>query len=82
MLLKESLSLFTVLLGIVFGVMTALHNVYNMQALSTGPMNITLMITTSSTIIPTLSGVFFAQGLVVVGLVGGIATLITICIMK
>lgn len=77
MLLKGSLSLFTVLLGIVFGVVTALRNVYNMQALSTGPMNITLMITTSSTIIPTLSGAFFAQGLV-----GGIATLITICIMK
>ena len=61
MLFGGSLSPFTVLLGVVFGVMTALRNVYNMKALSVGPMNITLMITTSSTIIPTLSGVFFGE---------------------
>lgn len=61
MLLFGKISLFTVLLGVVFGVMTALRNVYNMKALAVGPMNITLMITTSSTIIPTLSGVFFGE---------------------
>lgn len=61
MLLKGTLSLFTTLLGIIFGVMTALRNVYNMKALANGPMNITLLITTSSTIIPTLSGIFFGE---------------------
>lgn len=61
MLLGGKLSLFTALLGVIFGVMTALRNVYNMQALANGPMNITLMITTSSTIIPTMSGIFFGE---------------------
>lgn len=61
LLLKGKLSLFTALLGMVFGIMTAFRNVYNMQALANGPMNITLLITNSSTIIPTLSGVFFGE---------------------
>lgn len=61
MLIGGKLSLFTVLIGVIFGVMTALRSVYNMQALSVGPMNITIMITTSSTIIPTLSGIFFGE---------------------
>ncbi|MBE7044858.1 MAG: hypothetical protein E7397_04960 [Ruminococcaceae bacterium] len=69
MLLKGTLSLFTVLLGVIFGVMTALRNVYNMQTLANGPMNITLLITTSSTIIPTLSGIFFGEQFSVVKLV-------------
>lgn len=61
LLLKGELSLFTALLGILFGIMTALRNVYSIQALAHGPMNITLLITTSSTIIPTLSGMFFGE---------------------
>ncbi|MBR2885502.1 MAG: EamA family transporter [Clostridia bacterium] len=61
LLLREKMSLFTALIGIIFGVMTALRNVYNMQTLANGPMNITILITTSSTIIPTLSGVFFGE---------------------
>ena len=44
-----------------FGVVTALSNLYKMLALSKGPMHITLLITTSSMIIPTLSGVFFGE---------------------
>lgn len=61
MLIGGKLSLFTVLVAVIFGVMTAMRSVYNMQALSVGPMNITIMITTSSTIIPTLSGIFFGE---------------------
>ncbi len=61
MLIGGTLSLFTVLLGVIFGVMTALRMVYNMQALATGPMNLTLMMATASTIIPTLSGIFFGE---------------------
>lgn len=59
--LNRSLSLYTVLLGVLFGVVTALSNLYKMLALSKGPMHITLLITTSSMIIPTLSGVFFGE---------------------
>ena len=55
-------SLFTVALGLLFGVVTALSNYYKMQSLSCGPMHITLLITTSSMIIPTLSGIFFGEG--------------------
>lgn len=61
LLLKGKLSLFTVLLGVVFGVLTALRNLYSIRALANGPMNITLLITTSSTIIPTLSGAFLGE---------------------
>lgn len=59
--LNGSISLYTVLLGMLFGVVTALSNLYKMLALSKGPMHITLLITTSSMIIPTLSGVFFGE---------------------
>ena len=55
-------SLFTIALGLLFGVVTALSNYYKMVSLSCGPMHITLLITTSSMIIPTLSGVFFGEG--------------------
>lgn len=54
-------SIFTVSLGLFFGVITALSNYYKMQSLSCGPMHITLLITTSSMIIPTMSGVFFGE---------------------
>ena len=54
-------SLFTIALGLLFGVVTALSNYYKMQSLSCGPMHITLLITTSSMIIPALSGVFFGE---------------------
>ena len=57
----ESISLYTVLLGLVFGIATALSNLYRMMALSSGPMHITLLVTTSSMIIPTMSGVFFGE---------------------
>ncbi|MBQ8352103.1 MAG: EamA family transporter [Clostridia bacterium] len=61
-LIGGSLSLFTVLLALLFGTVTALSNLYKMRSLSTGPMHITLLITTSSMIIPTMSGVFFGEG--------------------
>ena len=55
-------SLFTVGMGLLFGVVTAFSNYYKMLSLSSGPMHITLLITTSSMIIPTMSGVFFGEG--------------------
>ena len=61
LLLKEEISGFTVLLGFLFGVVTALSNLFKMLSLSTGPMNITLLVTTSSMIIPTMSGIFFGE---------------------
>ena len=59
--LNGGISVFTVSLGLLFGVVTALSNFYKMRALTVGPMHITLLITTSSMIIPTMSGVFFGE---------------------
>ena len=61
LLLREKLSVFTLLLACLFGVVTALGNLFKMLSLSCGPMNVTLLLTTSSMIIPTLSGVFFGE---------------------
>lgn len=55
------ISVFTVCLGVFFGVVTALANYYKMLALTAGPMNVTLLIANASMIIPTLSGVFFGE---------------------
>ena len=59
--LGGKVSVFTIALGLMFGVVTALSNFYKMRALSAGPMHITLLVTTSSMIIPTMSGVFFGE---------------------
>ncbi len=61
MLIGNSISVFTVALGLVFGVVTALNSLFRMQALLTGPLHITMLITTSSMIIPALSGIFFGE---------------------
>ncbi len=60
-LVNNKVSVFTMLTGLLFGVVTALTNLYKMKALSSGTMHITLLITTSSMIIPTMSGVFFGE---------------------
>ena len=59
--IKNGLSWYTVLIGILFGVITALSAFYKMLALANGPMHITLLITTASMVIPTFSGVFFGE---------------------
>ena len=61
MAISGAISFYTVAIGLVFGVITALSNYYKMRALSVGPMHITLLITTASMIIPTMSGVFFGE---------------------
>lgn len=54
--LGTKISLFSVLLGLAFGIVTMLSNFYKMSALAKGPMHITVLITTSSMIIPAMSG--------------------------
>lgn len=61
LLISEQISWFTVIVALLFGVVTAVSAMYNMLALSTGPMHLTMLIITSSMIIPTLSGVFFGE---------------------
>ena len=52
-------SLFTILLGILFGVVTALGGITNVVALQCGPMSYTQVIISFSTLISALSGVMF-----------------------
>ena len=49
-------SLFTVLLGILFGAVTVTQQIFCMKAMETGPWSYTSVISSLSTIIPTLSG--------------------------
>ena len=52
-------SLYTALFGIVFGIVTALCAITNMQALSCGPLSYTSVICTCSVVIPSFSGLLF-----------------------
>ncbi len=54
--LQGGLSLYTLLLGVVFGISTTLSNVYNIKAMASGAMHITVLIITSSLILPTVFG--------------------------
>jgi len=54
----KSISLFTFLFGLFFGLITIIQNHTKLLALSRGPMHITQLITTASLIIPSLSGIF------------------------
>lgn len=51
-----AVSVYSVLLGLLFGVLTMFANFCKLTALSKGSMHITVLVTTSSMIIPTLSG--------------------------
>lgn len=49
-------SLYTVLMGLVFGLLTTVAGFFRFRALAIGPMHITILVTTCQMIIPTLSG--------------------------
>ena len=55
----QSLSVFTVVLGIVFGIITALQLISNLKAMELGPWSYTSVITSLAMLIPTLSGAIF-----------------------
>lgn len=53
----SSISLFTLVVGLVFGIVTALQLICNLEALKHGPLSYTTVIVSLSSLIPTLSGV-------------------------
>ena len=69
-------SLFTLLLGIVFGLVTALSLVAHLSALSSGPMSYTVLIGSCSMLIPTFAGVLFWRETVHLSQVLGVALLV------
>ncbi len=56
---NHSVSLFTLVLGVAFGAVTALGTFFTLSALHSGPLAYTTVITSLSTIVPTLSGSLF-----------------------
>ena len=55
----EKASLYSILLGVLFGIMTFVGRRFWILAMAEGPMHITILVTTASMLIPTLSGVLF-----------------------
>jgi len=66
-----SVSLFTLLLGILFGIITSLQAVLNLKALEIGPLSYTTVIISCSTLITALSGaMFFDESIAVLQYIG------------
>lgn len=57
--LTGKVSIFSVAIGILYGMMLAMSNAYKMIALGKGPMHLTTMLTSASMLIPTMSGCLF-----------------------
>lgn len=56
---NTAISWFTIILVVLFGVATAVNSVTHLKALEVGPLSYTTLITTCSTFITALSGMFF-----------------------
>lgn len=53
------LSLFSIWFGVVFGALILLSGIFNVRAYASGPLHITMLLSTSSMLIPALSGCLF-----------------------
>ncbi len=74
----ESLSVFTVLLGILFGIVTILQAITNLRALRIGPMSYTSIIISFSTLISAVSGaLFFNEQIELAHIIGMVFMLIS-----
>ncbi len=58
---KLKFSLYTLGVGALFGIVTALSAIFSMSAMSIGPLSYTVVITSCSTVITALSGLFFGE---------------------
>ena len=73
-------SYFIVVLGILFGIVTALQHIFNLKALERGLYSYTALIGAFSTIIPTLSGIIlWNEHIAIVQVIG--MSLLTVCIV-
>lgn len=70
-------SMYTVLLGIIFGLITALFTILNMKALESGPLSYTNVIVSCSMVIPALSGMVLYNETVSPWQIVGILLMIT-----
>lgn len=66
-----SASVFTIILAVAFGVITAIQQITNFQAMETGPWSYTSVLISLSTLIPALSGVmFFGESIGIFQIIG------------
>lgn len=71
---------YTIILGVVFGVFTAVQSLTHMQALKIGPLSYTTLIVTAAMLIPAFSGPFlFDESVTWVKYIG--AALMAVCIV-
>ena len=78
-LFSGGVSTYTVILGIIFGVVTAFSAVFSLQAFKKGPASYTNLLIMSSMILPALSGaVLFNEALSVTKIIGIVLMLIAI----
>ena len=72
------ISIYTILLGVGFGLLTALQGITNLLAIETGPLSYTTVIVSCSTVISALSGaIFFRETLTWAHVVGILLMLIS-----
>ena len=73
-----TVSLFTLLLGILFGVVVATQGVMTLKAIEIGPMSYTTVIVSFSTLISALSGVaFFGESITIWQIIGMVFMLVS-----
>lgn len=77
-----SISAFTVLLALAFGIVTFVQQLTNLQALETGPLSYTTVIISLSTLIPALSGVVFWNEHLSLGKIIGMALMVVCFILS
>lgn len=76
-----NISWFTFCLGLLFGVITAVQRIFSMKALRIGPWSYTAVISSLSTIIPTMSGaVIWGEKISAVQVVGIVLMIACICL--
>ena len=63
-------SLYTIILGILFGIITSLQYIFMMKALQLGPLSYTTVISAFSTVITALSGLFFGDKIGIFQIIG------------
>ena len=75
------ISLFTLLLGLCFGMLTAIQQIFCMKAMEIGPWSYTAVISSLATIIPTLSGaLIWKERIAPIQIVGIVLMLACICL--
>ncbi len=74
-----SISWYSIIFGVIFGVVTVCQLLFNLKALAIGPFSYTSVIVSLSTIIPTLSGLFWGEKIGTMQMIG--IVLMVICIL-